>query len=64
MVEKIDYLIKAIEQTLQKKFDAKSSVPNPENISDWGQLTITLDSLRKLRRLAERGVLEDVVQED
>ena len=63
MVEKIDYLIKAVEEALQKKFDAKSAPPNSENISDWGQLTISLDALRKLRRLAERGVIEDVAQE-
>ncbi len=64
MLEKIDYLIRVLEETLQNKFDAKSSPPNSENIADWGQLTVSLDVLRRLRRLAERGVLEDIKQGD
>ena len=60
MLEKIDYLIGVVEHTLKTKFDLRSYSPDSMNISDWGQLTVSLDTLRKLRQLAERGVLEDV----
>jgi len=58
MVDKIEYLVKVINATIDEKFDFKSA-PETGQISDWGTLVMARDALNKLKTLVERGVIVD-----
>jgi len=58
MVDKIEYLVKVINATIDEKFDFKSA-PETGQISDWGTLVMARDALNKLKTLVERGVVVD-----
>jgi len=58
MVDKIEYLVQAINATIDQKFDFKSA-PEAGQISDWGTLVMARDALNKLKTLVERGVVVD-----
>jgi len=58
MVDKIEYLVKVINATIDERFDFKSA-PEAGQISDWGTLVMARDALNKLKTLVERGVVVD-----